>query len=68
MLLTIQGCDVVGEDDDEPLPTPKLNNLSNIGEEFSASALYLSRRRIRLTKECLKDNVSVLVTVVQVFE
>jgi len=48
------------DDEDIPLPTPKLNNLSNIDEEFSAPALLYPRRRVRLTKQCIKDKVSIL--------
>lgn len=43
--------------DEDVLPPPGLNNLSNIGEEFSTTSLYLPRKRMKLTEYCLKDNV-----------
>ena len=63
ILLTIQGKDTVevieNEEsiDEEPLPPPALDNLSNIGEEFSAASLCFPSKRIRLTQYCLKDSV-----------
>lgn len=66
MLLTIQGKDILEceEDndsvDEEVLPPPGLNNLSNIGEEFSTTSLYFPRKRMKLTEYCLKDNVNLV--------
>ncbi len=44
--------------DEDPLPHPALDNLSNIGEEFSAASLCYPSKRVRLTQHCLKDNVT----------
>ena len=63
ILLTIQGRDPVeameNEEsvEEEPLPPPALDNLANIGEEFSATSLCFPSKRARLTQHCLKDSV-----------
>lgn len=60
--MTIQGkeileCEEEDSADEEVLPPPGLNNLSNIGEEFSTTSLYFPKKKMRLTDYCLKDNV-----------
>jgi hypothetical protein len=63
ILLTIQGRDPVEAMENEesveedPLPPPALDNLANIGEEFSATSLCFPSKRVRLTQHCLKDGV-----------
>ena len=62
MIYAIQGKDPLEYPDNEGnmedlLPPPGLNNLSNIGEEFSTTSLYFPMKRIRLTEYCLQDNV-----------
>lgn len=39
------------------LPAPALDNLSNISEEFSPASLLLPSKRMKLTQCCVKDNV-----------
>lgn len=64
MLLTIQGREPLEEAGDEEslegdsLPIPELNNLSSIGEEFSTTVSYYPRKRMRLTQQCLKNDVN----------
>ena len=70
MLITLQGKDLeeeVENDDsfeDEPLPTPGLNNLSNIGEEFSPKPFYSPKKRLKITQYCVKNNVIYLLSIV----
>ena len=43
--------------EEDILPTPELNNLANIVEEFSINSHWSPKKRMKLLQCCVKDNV-----------